>query len=226
LSNINFKIPIGFFQNARTAKGIEIAEKRPEIILNFPAGAHLLQNIYTQNQTMKIQGRRKMDKTLENLKNAFAGESQANRRYLAFAQKADEEGHLQIAKLFRAAAEAETVHAMNHVRVMGEVKSTAENLDAAIVGETFEFKQMYPEYLKTARDARNDQAAWSFNVANQVEQIHAGLFTKASNMLKTSKEPSKAEYYVCSVCGNTVENEPPEKCPICGNPKSKFFRVT
>jgi rubrerythrin len=166
-----------------------------------------------------------MDKTSENLKNAFAGESQANRRYLAFAQKADEEGHPLVARLFRAAAEAETVHAMNHVRVMGEVKSTAENLDAAIVGETFEFKQMYPEYLKTARDAKNNQAAWSFNVANQVEQIHADLFTKASKMLRTGKELPKAEYYVCSVCGNTVENEPPEKCPVCGNPKSKFFRV-
>jgi rubrerythrin len=168
----------------------------------------------------------KMDKTLGNLKNAFAGESQANRRYLAFAQKAEEEGHPQIAKLFRAAAEAETVHAMNHVRTMGEVKTTADNLNAAISGETFEFKQMYPGYIKTAKDEKNNQAVWSFNVANHVEQIHAGLFAKANQILKTGKEPPKAEYYVCSVCGNTVENEPPEKCPVCGNPKSKFFKVT
>ena len=96
-----------------------------------------------------------MSKTLGNLKNAFAGESQANRRYLAFAQKAEEEGHPQIAKLFRAAAEAETVHAMNHVRTMGEVKTTADNLNAAIGGETFEFKQMYPGYIKTAKDEKN-----------------------------------------------------------------------
>lgn len=166
-----------------------------------------------------------MDKTSGNLKNAFAGESQANRRYLAFAQKAEEEGHPQIAKLFRAAAEAETVHALNHIRTMGEVKTTNENLNAATTGETFEFKQMYPDYLKTAKDEKNTQAVWSFNVANQVEQIHANLFTKATNTLKTGKEPPKAEYYVCNVCGNTVENEPPEKCPICGSPKSKFFKV-
>jgi len=166
-----------------------------------------------------------MDKTSGNLKNAFAGESQANRRYLAFAHKADEEGHPQVAKLFRAAAEAETVHAMNHVRTMGEVKATNENLEAAVAGETFEFKQMYPEYLKTAKEEKNSQAAWSFNVANQVEQIHAGLFAKAINALKIGTEPAKTEYYVCGVCGNTVENEPPVRCPICGAPRDKFFKV-
>ena len=166
-----------------------------------------------------------MSETLENLKAAFAGESQANRRYLAFAQKAEEEGRPQVAKLFRAAAEAETVHALNHLRIVGEVKTTPENLNTAVSGETFEFKQMYPRYLKVAKGERNSQATWSFNVANQVEQVHAKLFTKAFNALKTSKEPPKAEYYVCSVCGNTVENELPEKCPICGNPKSKFFKV-
>ena len=167
-----------------------------------------------------------MSKSLENLKAAFAGESQANRRYIAFAQKAEEEGHPQVAKLFRAAAEAETVHALNHAMIMGDVKKTAENLNTAVTGETFEFKQMYPEYLKNAKEEKNTQAAWSFNVANQVEQIHANLFRKAVNSLKEGKEPAKTEYYVCSVCGNTVENEPPEKCPICGNPKSKFLRIT
>jgi rubrerythrin len=173
------------------------------------------------NVKVKVQ----MNRTLENLKAAFAGESQANRRYLAFAQKAEEEGRPQVAKLFRAAAEAETVHALNHMRVIGEVKTTSENLSTAVSGETFEFKQMYPEYLKTAKDEKNSQAAWSFNVANQVEQVHSNLFTKAANALKAGEEPPKAEYSVCSVCGNTVENEPPEKCPICGNPKSKFFKV-
>jgi len=166
-----------------------------------------------------------MEKTLENLKGAFAGESQANRRYVAFAQKAEEEGFSQVAKLFRAAAEAETVHALNHAKIMGEVKGTAENLYAAITGETFEFKKMYPEYLKIAKKEENTQANWSFNVANQVEQVHAGLFTKAAKALKAGKELPKVDYYVCSVCGNTVENEAPEKCPICGNPKSKFFKV-
>jgi rubrerythrin len=166
-----------------------------------------------------------MSKTVENLKDAFAGESQANRRYLAFAQKAEEDGSPQVAKLFRAAAEAETVHALNHIRTMGDVKTTAENLDAAINGETFEYKKMYPGYVKNAKQEKNDQAAWSFNVANQVERIHANLFRKAAKALKSGKEPAKADYYVCSVCGNTVENEPPEKCPICGNPKTKFFKV-
>jgi rubrerythrin len=166
-----------------------------------------------------------MEKTLENLKKAFAGESQANRRYLAFAQKAEEEGFSQAAKLFRAAAEAETVHALNHVRTMGEVRTTGDNLDAAITGETFEYKKMYPEYVKTAKKEKNTQATWSFNVANQVERVHANLFTKAAKALKAGKELPKVDYYVCSVCGNTVENEAPEKCPVCGNPKSKFFKV-
>jgi len=166
-----------------------------------------------------------MTSTIENLKNAFAGESQANRRYISFAQKAEEEGNTQVAKLFRAAAEAETVHALNHIRIIGDIKTTTENLDTAIKGETFEYKQMYPEYLDTAKKENNAQATWSFNVANQVEKVHAGLFTKAMETLKARKELAKVDYYVCSVCGNTVENEPPEKCPICGNPKTKFFKV-
>ncbi len=166
-----------------------------------------------------------MNKTPDNLKNAFAGESQANRRYLAFAWKADEEGHPQIAKLFRAAAEAETVHALNHLRITGEIKTTETNLNTAVSGETTEFKKMYPEYLNTAKQEGNQQAVWSFDVANKVEQIHAGLFTKAIEALKNKTEPPKIDYYVCSVCGNTVEGAAPEKCPICGAPKSKFMKT-
>jgi rubrerythrin len=166
-----------------------------------------------------------MNKTDENLKSAFAGESQANRRYLAFAQKAEEEGFTQAAKLFRAAAEAETVHALNHLRVTGEVKSTLENLDDALGGETFEFTKMYPEYLDTAKQENNKQAAWSFDLANKVEQIHAKLYQKAIDSVKNKKEMPKVDYYVCSVCGNTVEGEAPDKCPVCGNPKTKFFKT-
>ncbi len=166
-----------------------------------------------------------MSKSVENLKSAFAGESQANRRYLAFARKAEEEGFSQVAKLFRAAAEAETIHALNHISVMGEVKSTAENLGTAISGETFEFKTMYPEYLAVAKKEANQQATWSFNVANKVEQIHAGLFATAAEALKSGKQPPSTDYYVCGVCGNTVEGEAPEKCPICGAPKAKFFKA-
>lgn len=166
-----------------------------------------------------------MSKSIENLKTAFTGESQANRRYLAFAQKAEEEGFLQVAKLFRAAAEAETIHALNHLRIVREIKSTAENLDAAVSGETFEYRKMYPEYLSSAKEEGNQQAAWSFDVANKVEEIHAGLFSKAVDALRKRRELPEIEYYVCSVCGNTVESTAPEKCPICGAPRTKFFKV-
>ncbi len=167
-----------------------------------------------------------MTKTDENLKAAFAGESQANRRYLAFARKAEEEGFTQVAKLFKAAAEAETVHALNHLRITGQIKSTLENLDSAVSGETFEFNEMYPGYIDTAKQEGNKQATWSFDVANKVEQIHAKLYNKAIDALKNRKALEKVDYYVCSVCGNTVEGAPPGKCPICGAPKEKFFKPT
>jgi rubrerythrin len=165
-----------------------------------------------------------MTKTDKNLKDAFAGESQANRKYLAFAQKAEEEGYTQVAKLFKAAAEAETVHALNHLRIAGEVKSTLENLGAAVSGETFEFQKMYPDYIATAKEEGNKQATWSFDVANKVEQVHAKLYQKAIDALKSKKELAKVDYYVCGVCGNTVEGVAPEKCPICGAPKEKFYK--
>ena len=165
-----------------------------------------------------------MTKTDENLKAAFAGESQANRLYLAFAQKAEEEGFTQAAKLFKAAAEAETIHALNHVRITGQVKSTVDNLGTAVSGETFEFKKMYPEYISIAKQEGNKQALWSFDVASKVEQVHAKLYQKAIDALKNKKELEKVDYYVCGVCGNTVEGAPPEKCPICGSPREKFFK--
>lgn len=166
-----------------------------------------------------------MTKTDENLKAAFAGESQANRKYLAFAWKADEEGFTQAAKLFRAAAEAETVHAMNHLKTLGEIKSTSENLNTALGGETYEFNKMYPEFLGVAKQDGNKQATWSFDVANKVEKIHAGLYQKAIDAMKSKKDMEKVDYYVCSVCGNTVEGNAPDVCPICGSPKSKFKKI-
>jgi rubrerythrin len=165
-----------------------------------------------------------MGKTDENLKAAFAGESQANRLYLAFAQKAEEEGFSQAAKLFKAAAEAETIHALNHVRITGQVKSTLDNLGTAVTGETFEFKKMYPEYINAAKQEGNKQAAWSFDVASKVEQVHAKLYQKAIDALKSKKQLEKVDYYVCGVCGNTVEGSAPDRCPICGAPKEKFFK--
>ena len=121
-----------------------------------------------------------MSKSKENLAEAFAGESQANRKYLAFAKKAEEEGYPQIGKLFKAAAAAETVHAHNHLRIMGGINSTKENVLEAVAGETHEFTEMYPEFLEVAAEEGENQASWSFNIANEVEKIHAGLYTQAA----------------------------------------------
>lgn len=161
--------------------------------------------------------------TEKNLKEAFAGESQANRKYLAFAKQAEAEGFKQIAKLFRAAAEAETIHAHAHLRALNEIKTTKENLQAAINGETHEFKNMYPEMIAKAKEEGWKQAEISFNYANQVEKIHAALYEKALANLGKNIE---VDYYVCSVCGNTVEGQAPDKCPICGVPASKFIRIS
>ncbi len=166
-----------------------------------------------------------MVKTDENLKAAFAGESQANRMYLAFAKKADEEGMPQIAKLFRAAAEAETVHAMNHLRVMAQVKTTIDNLGTAISGETYEFKKMYPDFIAEAKKEGNKQALQSFDYANKVEAIHANLYQKALEAAKTKKDLPKTDLYVCPVCGNTFEGTTPDRCPICATPKEKFVKI-
>jgi rubrerythrin len=163
-----------------------------------------------------------MKKTEQNLKEAFAGESQANRKYLAYAKKADEEGHKQVAKLFRAAAEAETVHALSHLRELGTVKSTKDNLEDAIGGETHEFQNMYPQMIVDAQSENEKGAERSFMYANAVEKIHADLYKKAVENL--GKNPD-VDYYVCKVCGNTVEGEPPDKCPICNSPKKMFKKV-
>jgi rubrerythrin len=163
-----------------------------------------------------------MSKTEQNLRNAFAGESQANRKYLAFAKKAEKDGYPQAAKLFRAAAEAETVHAHAHLRALGEIGSTRENLKVAVAGETHEFKSMYPDMIKEAKEEGNKTAERSFVFANEVEKVHAELYQKAIDNLDSLDE---ADYYVCSVCGMTVENEPPDKCPVCGAKASAFFKV-
>jgi rubrerythrin len=163
--------------------------------------------------------------TAENLNEAFAGESQANRRYLAFAKKADEEGFPQVAKLFRAAAEAETVHANAHLRVLGGVKGTGENLQAAITGEGYEFREMYPEFLAEAEKEGNKPAEITFKNALAVEGIHHGLYSDALEAVKTGKDLDAANIFVCSVCGNTVFGEPPDVCPVCNAPRDKFFEV-
>jgi len=163
--------------------------------------------------------------TSENLKEAFAGESQANRTYLAFAKKAEAEGYAQIARLFRAAAEAETVHAHAHLRVMKGVRGTAENLAAAISGEGFEFQEMYPKFLALAEQEKNQGAAISFSNALAVERIHHDLYKQALTTLQSGKDLPASSIFVCDVCGNTVAGEPPERCPICNSPKTRFFEV-
>ena len=164
----------------------------------------------------------KGSKTENDLLEAFAGESQANRRYLAFAKQADKEGYPQVAKLFRAAAEAETVHAHSHLRTLGGIKGTADNLKEAISGETHEFKSMYPAMIDDAKEEGNKNAERSFTLANEVEKVHADLYQKALDNLGALEE---VDYYVCSVCGYTCEGEPPEKCPVCGAKSTAFFEV-
>jgi rubrerythrin len=166
-----------------------------------------------------------MADTKDNLKEAFAGESQANRKYVFFSEKADEAGDKQVARLFRAAAEAETVHARNHLKVLGDIKSDKDNLGVAISGEHYEFTSMYPDFIEQAKSENNKEAFGSFNLANKVEQIHHKLFQTALKNLETGRTVKEAPYYVCQVCGNTVEGEAPERCPVCGAQRSKFKKI-
>jgi rubrerythrin len=163
-----------------------------------------------------------MTQTEKNLLEAFAGESQANRKYLAFAKQAEQDGYPQAAKLFRAAAEAETVHAHAHLRALGGIKKTAENLKEALAGEIHEFKKMYPGMIEAAKAEGNKAAERSFSYANAVEEVHANLYQKALDNLEN---PGTADYYVCSVCGYTCENEPPDTCPVCGSKAKAFSKV-
>ncbi|MFO7785702.1 MAG: rubrerythrin family protein [Thermodesulfobacteriota bacterium] len=163
-----------------------------------------------------------MTKTEKNLLEAFAGESQANRRYLAFAKQADKEGHSQAARLFRAAAEAETVHAHAHLKALGAVRSTEENLAEAVSGETHEFKEMYPAMIQAAEQEGNKAAERSFRYANEVEKVHADLYRNALDNLGSLED---AYYYVCPVCGYTAEKSPPDSCPVCGAKGRSFLKV-
>jgi len=164
-----------------------------------------------------------MSKSEEHLKAAFAGESQANRKYLAFAAKADKEGFPQAARLFRAAAEAETIHAHAHLKALKGIGNTAQNLEAAIAGETFEFKQMYPEMIEAAKAEGNKEAERSFSYANDVEKVQAALYKKVLDGLGSSQE--NYPYYVCPTCGFTAEGAPPDKCPVCGVKGQMFLKI-
>ena len=166
-----------------------------------------------------------MGNTPENLREAFAGESQANRRYLFFAERAEEEGHPRIARLFRAVAEAETVHARNHLENMSGIKSTRDNLGVAIGGEHYEFTKMYPGFIEQAIAENKKDAQIAFAYANKVEKIHHGLYQEALKALETGKELKDEPYFVCQVCGYTVAGEAPDMCPVCGASSDEFKRV-
>jgi len=166
-----------------------------------------------------------MGNTQDNLKEAFAGESQANRHYLFFAEKAEKEGYPQIARLFRATAEAETVHAHKHLDVMGGIRTTEDNLKEAISGESYEFTKMYPNFIEQAESENNKGAKVTFSFANEVEKIHHGLYQKTLEALSSGQKLKDELYFVCQVCGNTVAGEAPERCSVCGAPKNKFTKV-
>lgn len=160
------------------------------------------------------------NKTLNNLMEAFAGEAQANRKYLAYSKKAEKDGKLNAAKLFKAASDAETIHALKHFEVAKKVGSTAENLVDAVAGETHEYRDMYPDFLKEAEREGNKAAAISFTFAMKAEEVHAKLYQEALEQLDAAEE---VFYYLCPVCGN-IEKYVPEKCSICGIPGDKFIK--
>ena len=165
-----------------------------------------------------------MATTESNLKQAFAGESQANRKYLAFAKAADAEGFATVARLFRTAAEAETIHALGHLKAMNGVRSTADNLRAAISGETYEFTEMYPPMLQQAI-ADGDQAKRMFSYALKAEAVHAKLYQMALEAVAKGNDLTAVDFYLCPVCGNIELLKAPDTCPICGTRGERFVKV-
>ena len=160
--------------------------------------------------------------TEKNLDAAFAGESQANRKYLAFAKQAEIEGFPQIARLFRATAEAETIHAHAHLKAMGAIKSTAENLKAAISGETYEFEEMYPPFIKDAEADNNAAAVRTFKLANEAEKVHADLYAK---YLANLEKKELVDIFLCPVCGHIAEGSTPNACPSCGTKAAAYKKI-
>jgi rubrerythrin len=166
-----------------------------------------------------------MAKTSDNLKEAFTGESKASTTYLAFARKAEQEGQPQVAKLFRAAALAETFHARNHLDVMEGIMSTMDNLQAAVAGENMEHVNMYPEFIEQANKEQKPKAVRTFDYARKVEIMHEGLYKAALDAIKAGGKPKVTDYYVCQVCGTTVEGNAPDRCPVCGANKAQFVKI-
>ena len=165
-----------------------------------------------------------MPNTTDHLKEAFAGESQANRKYLAFAEQAAKDGLPNIAKLFRTTAEAETIHANGHLKALGAVGSTADNLQAAIDGETYEYTEMYPPMLKQA-EAESHKAKRMFAYAVDAEEVHAKLYAIALEAAKKGEDLTEARFFLCPICGHIEFGNPPERCPICAAKAEKFVEV-
>ena len=163
--------------------------------------------------------------TEKNLESAFAGESMANRKYLAFAKRAEEEGLKNVARLFRTAAESETLHAMNHLKAMDAVKSTLENLKAAVEGENYEKLEMYPKFIEEAEKEGNKRAERTFKWALEAEKVHADLYSRALKAVESGKDAEIGDLFICEVCGYTVEGETPERCPVCGAKGDKFRKI-
>jgi rubrerythrin/Fe-S-cluster-containing hydrogenase component 2 len=198
--------------NAKELLG-SLIEKNPE---GFPkeSAEKLLKLLYEKKEEEEMEENR----TVKNLMEGFAGESPANRKYLAYAEQAEKEGRINAAKLFRAAAEAEAIHARKQFEIAGKLRSTEDNLKDAIAGETYEYKEMYPPFLKEAQEAGNKAAATIFNFAMRAEEVHARLYQEA---LENIDQTEEVFYYLCPVCGN-IEKYVPEKCAICGVPGDRF----
>lgn len=204
-------------QSENTKKFLQelLEQKHPEGLLKDTVKKLL--KAFSKNEEDKEMSE---NKTLKNLMEAFAGEAQANRKYTAYAKKAEKEGKLNAAKLFRAAADAETLHALKHFEVAGKIGSTADNLKDGVAGETYEYKEMYPDFVKEAEAEGNKAALMSFTFAMKAEEVHAGLYKEALENLDQTEE---VFYYLCPVCGN-IEKFQPEKCSICGVPGEKFIK--
>ncbi len=165
-----------------------------------------------------------MPTTIDNLKDAFAGESQAFQKYRAFAARAEQDGFPNVARLFRTAADAERIHAEGHLRALDGIASTAENLKQAIGGETYEFSEMYPPMLAQA-EAEGHKAKRMFNYAVQAEAVHAELYKRALEAVAQGKDLDTTNFYLCPVCGHIEFGQPPETCPICGAKGTRFAQV-
>ena len=204
-------------QSENTVKFLQslLDSKQPE---DFPKDAveKLIDIISNRKENSTMES----NKTLGNLMEAFAGESQANRKYLAYSKKAEKDGHINAAKLFKAASDAETLHALKHFEVAGKIHSTAENLKDAVAGETHEYKEMYPDFVEDAKAEGNQAALMSFTFAMKAEEVHARLYQEALENLDQTEE---VFYYLCPVCGN-IEKFRPEKCSICGVPGERFIK--